>query len=135
MHVVLDEEQGDAGVAQATDQVDHPVRFLRHHPRRRLIEDQEARLDGECAGDLDTPLVPIRQLARHSEAVFGDTDPVEERLSMLNRSLAFNAFEPCPADRIEEAGARAHGTANHPVLERIEMMEQPDVLEGPANYA
>src|SRR5262245_31822856 len=54
---------------------------------------------------------------------------------MLDRGLAFTAVKPCPADRVEQAGARARGTTNHHVLERIEMLEEPDVLKGAPNSA
>ena len=79
-------------LAQPADQVDNLMRLLRHHARGWLVEDQQTGLERERAGDLDTALVAVGQLARHAEAVCPDADPVEERLGMLDRGLALSAL-------------------------------------------
>ena len=59
LDVVLDEQHGDTGVADATDAV-HEVLALRSvHARGRLVEQEEPRLGGKGTGDLDEPLLTV----------------------------------------------------------------------------
>ena len=54
-HVVLDEEHADAA-AQALDERNDGLRFLRAHAGHRLIEQHELRMRGERKPDFQRPL-------------------------------------------------------------------------------
>ena len=85
------------------------------HPRRRLVEEQEARLGGERPRDLEAPLVAVRQRARVAVG-----QPVDPELREGLQRVAPRAPAACPS-RAE----RAHLD----VLERGQPAEEPDVLE------
>ena len=59
-HVVLGEEQGQPALApDALDELDGLARLLRRHARRRLVEKQDLRLEGEGDAQLDLLLVAV----------------------------------------------------------------------------
>ena len=61
---MVDDE--DAAAALAADRADRPPELGRLplvHPRRRLVEQQEARRRGERPGDLEPALVAVRERA------------------------------------------------------------------------
>ena len=58
--MVLDEEDGQAEVlARFADERGQLVRFLRVHAGGRLIEQEQLRLRGERAGDLEAALLDV----------------------------------------------------------------------------
>ncbi len=65
VHVVLDHEDRESElVAQAGDHLGHLVRLLRVHPGGRLVEQQQPRLGGERAGDLEPAAVGVGEHIR-----------------------------------------------------------------------
>jgi hypothetical protein len=77
---VLDQQQRQTAFDKASDQVDDVMRFLRHHPLRRLVQNQQARIGRQSAGDFDAPLIAVWQFARQAIAVGADADPVQQCL-------------------------------------------------------
>ena len=135
-HVVLDEQDRDAQLpADAGDEVGHLAGLDRVHAGRRLVEQQEARLAGERAGDLQAALVAVGQVARHLALV----------ARRARRSPASSVPAPSgpgflaavarePQGGIERRGGQAAVHAR-PSRSRAAVMlrEQADVLERPAD--
>ena len=61
LDVVLDEQHGDAGVADVADLLDQMGALGRVHAGRRLVQEEQARLGGQRPGDLDQALRPVGQ--------------------------------------------------------------------------
>ena len=65
--VVRDEEVGEPAIAlQVLEQVDHLCLHRDVERGDRFVADDEARLDGERAGDADALALPARQLVREA---------------------------------------------------------------------
>ncbi len=78
---VADEEDRDAAVAQAADDREQALDLVGRERRRRLVEDQDARVDRERLGDLDELLVGHRQAADRRADVEPDVELLEQRLA------------------------------------------------------
>ena len=63
-HVVLDQEQRDAGGAQRLKVVAQAGAFPRVETRCGLVEKQQARVRGEGTGEFDSAPIAERQIAR-----------------------------------------------------------------------
>ena len=100
-HVVLDEEDGQAElVAQAADEVDPSVAGLAAvHAGGRLVEEQQLRLRGQRAGDLQPALVAVRQVARPGIRAIAQADE-SQQLAAAGRAAAL------PGGASECAGPR-----------------------------
>ena len=77
-HVVLDEQHGDAGVADLADQVEQRRLLGRVEPGRRLVQAQQRRLGGQRPGDLQPALVAVGQVAGQLLAAVPDADEVQQ---------------------------------------------------------
>src|SRR5205085_12484149 len=88
-------------------------------------------LKAERARDLDAALVAVRQLRGHAITVRADADEVEERLGALAHLEALPPLAGKAGEGLEYAGAPLRDLADHDVLERAQVTEQPDVLERP----
>jgi hypothetical protein len=130
LHVVLDQQDGAAVAPYALEQRAQRELLGGIHAGGRLIEREQQRFGGQRAGDLEPALIAVRQGARRIAGVAGDADVVEQ----LHRALADRALLVALGAGLEhgapDPGARAHVTADHHVLERAHLAEQPDVLEG-----
>ncbi len=97
-HVVLDDRDGDAPVADAADQVGGRPRLGRVHPRPRLVEEQDPGLAGQGPGDLQPALVAVGQVAGQGVALPPQPDERQQLVGLLAR-LPLLAAEPrAPAD-------------------------------------
>ena len=120
-----------AVVADAPDEGGELRRLLRVHPRRRLVEEQELRLGGERAGDLEPALVTVGQragavvVAPRQAAVAEQLPGALVRLGLL--ALDTRRLE----DRPEDARLQAGVHSDEDVLDRGHLLEEPDVLERP----
>src|SRR3712207_8284771 len=70
-------------VADPADQPHGLLRLLGVHPRGRLVEQEDARLGGEGARDLEPPLVAVRQVLRSEE----HTSELQSRQYLVCRLL------------------------------------------------
>ena len=62
-HVVLDDEDGDALVADGEDQFLGGAGLLGVHAGRGLVEQQQAGVAGQCPGDLQLALFAVGEVA------------------------------------------------------------------------
>jgi hypothetical protein len=79
VHVVLDQEHGDAGLLDAANDLAELMRLLRVEAGSRLVEQQQLRLRGKRAGDLEPPLQAVRQALRRLMGALAETEISEQR--------------------------------------------------------
>src|SRR5690349_1297778 len=128
-HVVLDEQNRGAVLADIRQQAPQRERLGGVHARRGLIEREQLRLGGERPGDLEAPLVAVGQAPGGVVGSSADAHVSEElERARLDRLLFFQRA-PVSQHRPDHARARAHMTADHHVFERGQIGEKTDVLE------
>ena len=128
--VVLDEQDGDARVADAADAVDQVLPLGRVHAGGRLVEQQQSRLGGQGAGDLHQPLLPVGQAGgrRVRRAVQAD-EP--QRVHGAQPGGLLLAALPGQAEAAgDEPGLLVPVAADEDVLEHVHVLEDAQVLEG-----
>ena len=136
LHVVLDEQDRELQVVpHLADEADELERLLRVHPGGGLVQEQELGLGGERTGDLEPPLVAVREVACVVVVTAGEPAVVEELRRALVR-LALLAPDPRRAqDAPDDPALQAAVHADEDVLERRHLLEEADVLERPADAA
>ena len=78
LHIVLDEEHGHAAFGEEPGQgLDRLRRLLHRKPLRRLIEQQELRVLGQCHRDFKEPLVAMRQETGRAIGNRRKSEPIE----------------------------------------------------------
>ena len=126
--MVLDEEDGQAEVlARLADERGQLVRFLRVHAGGRLVEQEQLRLRGERAGDLEAALLAVGQGSRHFVLEFCEADDLEqlERAGALGALLLRVQTERGG----EDVGRAADVHRGEHVFKDRHGLEQADVLE------
>src|SRR5258708_8103365 len=102
-HVVLDQQYGDAAVADTQDSVGERLRFLRVEAGRGLVEQQEPRPRRQCARDFQQTLLSVGQsvgLAARLRAEAYECQQFTRLLADARFLLAHPArAEECGADR------------------------------------
>src|SRR6185436_11780158 len=79
---------------------------------------------------LEPALVAVRQAARRSVGARADADEVEELERASHDAFFFLKRAAIPEDCAQDAGARLPMPADHDILDRREIGEETDVLEG-----
>ena len=133
---MLDEEHRQRELApKEPDQPRQDLGLARVHPRRGLVEQQEARLRRQRTRDLEASLVPVRQVAGHVVGLVAEADEAEKVVGPppSARFLGDDGgrAEDRPRDRPGEPAVPAH---EH-VVEGGELLEEPDRLEGARDAA
>src|SRR6056297_2535753 len=130
-HVVLD--QGDGGaelVVDVENEAAHVLLFLDVHPRHRLVQQQDRRLGGQRAGELDPLLEAVGQARDRRLADVLDLEKVYDALDLGAVRDLLTLGRPLP-DRLRQQ-PRLHlpDAARHHVVEHAHPLEKRDVLEG-----
>ena len=133
VHVVLDDQDRHPElVAQAGDQLGHLVGLLRVHAGGGLVEQQQLRLGGERAGDLQPAPVGVREaVGRLIPPVTGQALP-EEGQHLLGAGAHLSLLAPGAGqakDRLERSGPRPAVRRRHHVLDHRHVEEQAQALE------
>jgi len=125
---VLDQQHGDALRAQRLEEPRQRRLLAGAQAGGGLVEDQQRRVRGERAGDLEQALVAERQIAGELEGAVGEADPLElpHRLGARPRLLA--AVEAEGAG--EEARGRPRVGPEQNGLEQRHVRPQLHMLEG-----
>src|SRR5512134_949960 len=133
-HVVLDEEDRHPQFPYFPDQAEHLRRLRLVHPRRRFVQKEEARLRGQRPGDLQPPLVAVREAARRLPGIRpGQAHQVEEFPRPFPDPPLLFPFPPRAQDAPPHPRAGAAMAAHHHVLLHRHGAEETDVLEGTAD--
>ena len=120
---VRDEDDGDAlGAFSARDDLAQPVDVAARQGRGRLVEQEDARLAEEGAGDLD--LLPDGEVERRATSS-REVDIVKPSAVEMRARPALSAgAPPDEADRIDRRVGQQH------VLEDRQVADQRHLLEG-----
>src|SRR5581483_1269065 len=92
-------------VAEAADHRHELVRLAGAHARRRLVQEEHARVGGEGPGQLDALLVAVREIAGQLVRLVGEPDA---RQLLGGRAVALPPLAPGrreAEERLPEAGA------------------------------
>ena len=115
---MLDDEQRDAALVEAPDQIDRLVDLRLGQARCRLVEQEHARLRDDRGRDHQALLVEHREFGRGPvELVFGDADELQR----------FGRLTPALGAVVRTA---AVGRAEDHVVERRQRVEGGFLLEG-----
>src|SRR4029453_10501174 len=120
IHDVLDQQDGDALPAQATDQGDALLQLGRIEAGQPFVEQQQFGIERKRAGKLQALLVDVGELARQHIARAAEADAVEQR-------VGFGAGGDAPGI------AATEGQAGQDVVAATERRERPHELEGPGH--
>src|SRR5256886_7825787 len=80
---MVSDQDADAAVRQLADDALDIEHGQRIHARKRLIQEHEARLGRERAGDLDAPPLPARERHAEGSAHVADAQLLEQLLEAL----------------------------------------------------
>ena len=123
--MVLDQQHGDAVLAQLADADVELIDFLRVHARRRLVEQQQGGLGRERAGEFEPALLAERQIGRQFIALVREIEELERAVDLLAR--AARAAQPAPEKILV---ALLAGILRDPeILPDRQLPEQTNVLE------
>ena len=129
LHAVLDEQHRDARVADSPDELDERLGLGRVHPGRGLVEHEEVGIRGQRAGDLETPLVRVRQRAGEVAFVPGEPDERQEPAGALADAPLLGAQRGRQQQRACQVHPGAAVQADHDVVEHGHSSPQLHVLE------
>ena len=123
MHVVVDEHDG-APVRDPLDQRDGAVDVLDAHAGGRLVEQQQPRVQRQGQGQLEGPLLPVRERAGEHPGPVGQADLLEQVHGAWAElaHLLLGAPEP-----VAEPGRRGQGQLD--VVDEGHLVEQAGDLE------
>src|SRR5688572_10358465 len=124
-HVVLDQQNRDAALGDTADDAGQAVELGRREPRRGLIEQDDTRLAGERARDLEQAALAERQRADVGVAQPGEADEFDQLFGAPALCSLFVRSLPR-----EEIRAEARMSPHHHVLQHRHAAERPVVLEG-----
>src|SRR3954463_11765839 len=133
VHVVLDEHDGTAGVADAAEAAREIGRLCLVEAGRRLVQENQRGLGDEGARYLEQPPMPVRQLARRDAGVAAQADELERAPRAGEDALLLGALCRRARERGEDAGMRSGVQADARVLERAHLSEELQILEGAAD--
>lgn len=127
---MLDDEDRDALVADGEDEFLGRAGLLGVHAGGGFVEQQEAGVGGEGAGDLQLALFAVGEVAGEVVGLVGEAGEGEEFHGLL-AALVFSAVVAGAAeDGGEDAFLGAGVAADEDVLQDGHVGEEPDVLEG-----
>lgn len=129
-HVVLDDEDGDALVADGEDEFLGGAGFLGVHAGGGLVEEEQAGVAGEGSGDFELALFAVGEVAGEVVGFVGEADELEE----FHGAFAGGGFGFAEAGAAQEGRPEAFFgagvAADEDVFQDGHVGEEPDVLEG-----
>ncbi len=130
VHVVLDQDQRDAMVADLADDRHQLLDVGRGEAGGRLVEQQELRIESQSAADLEQALLAVGQVARFLVGQLGKADEPEDARRADTRDF-FLAALACGVRAMTDEHTRPIGVvqADQHVLDRGHLAEQLHVLE------
>src|SRR6267142_1679414 len=129
LHVVLDQEHGDASRDDLVHQRHQLYLLLRCEAGRRLVKQQQMRFCRQGPGDLEPSLLAIGQVAGVLVGVAFDADEAQELHCALGHPFLLASRERCPEHGVPELGFHPHMLAHLHVVHRAHVLEQADVLK------
>ncbi len=129
-HVVLDQHnRGAVLLVDIENEPAHVLLFLHVHAGHRLVEQQQRRLGGQCAGKLDTLLQSVRQAPYRRLPDVLDLEEIDHLLHLRPLRHLLTPSAPDPYRLLDEAGLHLEVAAGHDVVQHRHALEERDVLE------
>ena len=136
LHVVLHEQDGDAGGGDLGDQVVDLLGLDGVAAGGGLVEEEDAGLERQRAGDLEPLQRAVGERARLLLGGVAEADAVEERARALGRGRAARRRDRGEVEEVgEERALLLQVEAGDGVLEHRHRLEDLQVLEGAAEAA
>ena len=133
-HVVLDQQHRQTELAaQEIDELGQDLGLARIHPGGRLVQEEELRLGGERAGDLEPALVPVREILRQLLILAAKPDELEQLQGPRPGAALFRPHARRPEDRPRHRRREPRVLADQDVVEDRHVLEEPDGLERPGD--
>ena len=133
--VVLDHDHRHPPLlVEVEDVAGHVLLLFQVHPGHRLVEQDQLRLQGDGAGQLDALAQAVRQRAGHRLADVRNLQEVDDLLDLAAVRQLFLLRAAEPVERAgEEVVPQQVVPADHDVVEHRHVIEQRQVLERPAD--
>src|SRR3954469_19604361 len=129
-HIVLDQQHRYATRANGRDELAQGNAFGGVHACRGLVQRKQLRVGRESPRDFQPPLVAIRQAAGGVVCPCPDAHVAEKLERARLDCTLLGQRRARLAHGADDAGAGAHVAADHNVLQRRQVREQANVLEG-----
>ena len=129
VHVVLDDEQRQAVVAQRRQAREQHVDLGGVEPRGRLVDKEEPRLGRERARDFEHALLAIGQRARYHLRALGKAHEGEQVHRLVAATVVVAPERGAVQEVLPGRDVVTQMKSGDDVRERREMPEQPDFLE------
>ncbi len=130
-HVVLDNHQGDAVIANPVERLRQSLRLRVVETRCRLIKQHQPRSRGKTARDLEQTPQPVRHVGSRSVAPLVEPDEAQQTIGLLGRQTLL-LQRPRKSHRCgHKTRMRCSVRPDHDVLVRCHLLEQLRVLECP----
>ena len=130
---MLDEQHGDATVTDGRDGIHQGHGLLVVHAARGLVQDQQPGVGGQGAGDLQQALVAVGKTAGGLGVMIGQAHELQLFHAAFHSGLFLAALPGRVQHGGQKAGFQAAVTARQHVLQRGQLAEQTDALEGAGN--
>ena len=129
--MVFDEQDGQVEVApHLADKTAQLGLLGRVHAGRRLVQQQDTRLEGQGARDLQAALVAVGEVARLLFGAVGQPHQGQQFKSAGAAGLLLGRRGRQAQHTGQQARPRVDVLGNHHVHERRQVAEQADILEG-----
>ena len=125
---MLDHQHGAAvAIAHAFDHRPHRHALLRGEAGHRLVEQQQLRVAGQCAREIDRLALAVRQGLDRLFGDVGETQRLQQRFDQLGLERPLGAEHPAQALRRRQFAA--HVRAELDDVHHRQVVERGDVLE------
>jgi hypothetical protein len=128
-HVMFDQQNRDAFVPYATDQVHKIAGFLGVHSGGRFIKHKQARLGSQSPGDLEAALVTIRQGTGDFFTAALEPGELEELVGTFGNLLFFCLLELVPDYGTEKERPGSTMTTYLDIIDHCQVVKEPDILK------
>ena len=130
---MLDQQDRQAELrSEPADQARQLQCLPRVHSGRRLVEEEQERLGAERAGDLEAALVTVWQVLRQLVVATLQPDEGQQLPGLDPGGLLLTPVARGREDGVDPARTELRVHPHENVLHRRHVLEQTDVLEGPA---
>ena len=130
---MLDQENGYAFGSDLFDQRHQLDLLLRRGAGGRLVEEQQPRVAGKRAGDLQAPLVAVGQVPRVIVRVLLDADELQELHRLLGDADLLDSLPLGFEEGVPHFGVHPRMLTDPHVVEGGHVGEEPNLLKGPSD--
>ena len=128
---MLDYRNGVALAVEHLDKLHQRRRLVGVHAGRRLVEEEDHRVKGQCAGDFHLPLHAVGQVSGHGVFEIRQSDGLQNLQALLHRIFLVFFIPLGMKNRIRHVGLGLGVAADLYIVQNAHELEELQVLEGP----